>query len=487
MRYLSLILFSLLLLHLPVNADTPYQLTTSIKFGGSAYDENTASIVVDEYVILTGMTQSDDFLTMGLNSSYGGNADGTVSLFNDNWPLWSRYLGGSGVDTVRAVQSFDEHIYVAGMTFSSDLGDEIGNSYNGLGDGFIAKLDMVGELMWFRYQGYSEFDTILEMAIDDNGDIYTLGFKQNNNSIYNSILLSKLSGEAEELWTQVIDFNASITLRELKIMNDEIYVTGYTMATRYGDADIIGNLSANNGFIFRYNTSGDLVWSKLFGGSSDDYSRAVAVDENNVYITGFTKSNDFLGGNYTMQKEDIFLSSFDKDGNLLWTNIISGNDTDHTCGIVLNDGKIYLMAGTWSTDIPMVNPIIDQNQGGWDGLIFELDASGEIMFSTYIGAEGYDQLVDFSVISNIITISGTTNSQNLYSSLTSSNLGSQDQFYVVIDMDFHEIITSNLGTPDVGEPLTSETAVFPTAIAILTLLILPTLPILQKSRANKND
>ena len=63
--------------------------------------------------------------------------------------------------------------------------------------------------------------------------------------------------------------------------------------------------------------SANVLWTEQLGTSSDDESRGVSADGlGNVYMTGYTQGN--LGGTNAGDK-DAFLSKYDDDGTLLWT------------------------------------------------------------------------------------------------------------------------------------------------------------------------
>jgi hypothetical protein len=62
------------------------------------------------------------------------------------------------------------NIYIAGET-----NGPIGGPYRGEGDGFVAKYDSAGTLLWARQIGTSELDRVYGIAVDDNGNIYITG------------------------------------------------------------------------------------------------------------------------------------------------------------------------------------------------------------------------------------------------------------------------------------------------------------------------
>src|SRR5947207_2063693 len=68
-----------------------------------------------------------------------------------------------------------------------------------------------------------------------------------------------------------------------------IYFTGYF----YNDSIIFGvdtlkNLGANDIFLVKYNSNGNVLWAKKAGGVGDDYVSAITTDlVGNIYIVGW--------------------------------------------------------------------------------------------------------------------------------------------------------------------------------------------------------
>src|SRR5262245_22204825 len=69
--------------------------------------------------------------------------------------------------------------YLAGMTESADFPTTAGvvdATYDGNGDGFIAKLDARGRVLWATFLGGSSQDQISAVAVDGQGNVYVDGY-----------------------------------------------------------------------------------------------------------------------------------------------------------------------------------------------------------------------------------------------------------------------------------------------------------------------
>ncbi len=80
---------------------------------------------------------------------------------------WSTYYGGSSVDEGLGVcvDNF-EHVYLVGRTNSTDSlaqGEAFQDSLAGNMDGFVAKFDRLGTLIWDTYLGGPMDDNVVAM------------------------------------------------------------------------------------------------------------------------------------------------------------------------------------------------------------------------------------------------------------------------------------------------------------------------------------
>ncbi|HRR51788.1 MAG TPA: SBBP repeat-containing protein, partial [Candidatus Cloacimonas sp.] len=83
----------------------------------------------------------------------------------------------------------------------------------------------------------------------------------------------------------------------------------------------------------------DWLWAKQAGGTSNDYGRSIAVDDNgNSYVTGdFAESATF--GTTTLTSsgyDDIYVAKMDSNGNWLWAKQAGGTNYDYGYGIAVD-------------------------------------------------------------------------------------------------------------------------------------------------------
>ncbi|MBC6480039.1 MAG: hypothetical protein GDA56_21905 [Hormoscilla sp. GM7CHS1pb] len=112
--------------------------------------------------------------------SNGGRRDSYFAKFNSEGDLVNVFqIGGSGDDVGDGIAiDKDDHVWTTGsFTGSIDI-DEDGEddlTSNGSDDGYVAKFDSEGALLFAKNIGGSDYDYSLDIATDSNGDAWVLG------------------------------------------------------------------------------------------------------------------------------------------------------------------------------------------------------------------------------------------------------------------------------------------------------------------------
>lgn len=116
-----------------------------------------------------------------LSGSTGGSLGGPNQGQQDAWVakyspegalLWTKQLGTSQGDFSDAVATDGKrNVYISGGTYGS-----LGAPQQGQGDAWVAKYSAAGKLRWKRKLGTSEEDVSRDVASDDDGNVYIVGY-----------------------------------------------------------------------------------------------------------------------------------------------------------------------------------------------------------------------------------------------------------------------------------------------------------------------
>lgn len=159
--------------------------------------------------------------------------------------------------------------------------------------------------------------------------------------------------------------------------------------------------SANSDvFIVKLDASGDLIWARNVGGSTDEQGYGIATDNsNNVYVTGgFASTGDFDPGvgvfNLTSSgSRDGFILKLDEFGDFVWAKSFGGADYDFSRNIAVDEsGNIYATGefeGTADFD-PGAGTENIVSEGFRDIFLLKLNSSGDFTWAHGFGSTSLD-------------------------------------------------------------------------------------------------
>lgn len=144
------------------------------------------------------------------------------------------------------------------------------------------------------------------------------------NIFYAVVALSAMGMQAQSfqwLKTPALDINPNPDRVGYSVANDpsgNVYLTGFK-SQPYNYHDLMGNLYYN-----KYDTNGQLLFSKEIGGKACNYNMASDSDGNIIMELGYveTITIDDTTINTTEQGDHYVLAKFNPQGNLLWYKLI---------------------------------------------------------------------------------------------------------------------------------------------------------------------
>jgi hypothetical protein len=387
---------------------------------GGADRDIGASIALDPAgnVYVTGHTWSTDFPTANQgNASNSGAADCFVLKLNPTGDeiLYSTLVGGFNTDYGKSIAvDSSGNAYVCGYTSSSDFPtvNAYDDSFNGGGsDCFVFKLSVSGDsLLFSTYVGGSGQDLAVSLVVH-SASVYVTGGTESldfprvplTGSSYHGgesdCFVFRLNATDGDLLYSVYVGGSSSEHGNSAAINSlgTVVVTGATDSMDFPTTNHYDD--SHNGeydcFLFRLDSTGDLLQSTYVGGSNLDYGASAAVDsDGNIYVTGATESSDFPIANaphsFFGWDKDVFVLKLNSTfSELLYSTVIGGIQSDIGASIAIDStGHAYVTGTTRSPGFPVLNAFDDVHNGGGDCFVLKLapfDASP--MYSTYIGGE----------------------------------------------------------------------------------------------------
>jgi len=441
-----------------------------------------------------------------------GSRDGFVTrLAADGRTLvFSTFLGGAGLDEVRAVCLDPKGgVLLAGLTSSADFpivptsfGQTFSGGTNFLGsDAFVAHLDETGgSLLMSAYVGGTGDDYASAVGIDAGGRLYAAGLTGSadfpvtpgavqpvfsGGPVVGDAFVVCLSsdGTTLEYGTYLGGSGEDVANTLLVGADGELTVGGWTTSTDF-DVTTMGFqsqlLGTSDAYVVTLSRDGShLTWGTLLGGSSDENIVDVAQDDaGRLVVVGTTRSNDFpltaqatdgsYGGGFLLG--DAFVTRFDASGaSLDFSSYLGGFNDDGATGIsVTPQGYLAISGSTsspdWQLDADAFDPVLN---GQSDAFVTVVDATdGVILSSSFLGGIDNDKAWDIQVLSDgqVILVGFTTSSDfpvtpDAYDPVFNGSAGwVSDCFVVSLDLGLTNLASAdwtNLGHPlggALGEP-----------------------------------
>lgn len=344
--------------------------------GSNLGDEANAIAVGDEgSVYFTGsFTGTVDFdPDTGVTNLSGPNNSFYISKLDSSGKLdWAFSTGreGRGFDLAVDKQS---NVYVAGYFkgFQDfDPGSNVAQLPGGTSiTGFVAKYDANGNYIWAKMIGSSfNVSSVYSITLDSLNNVYLTGYFRGNTdfdpdtSVFNvqseggsDAFILKLDSLGNFKWVNQIGGDRRDEGYDLILSDSNIYSIGAFQDS----AEVFHNsgnhkISSNgdiDGFISKYDLSGNLIWIKTFGGNSYDFPRSITTDRSgDIILNGtFRGVVDFDPGSavFNLDSGYIFTLKLDNGGNFIWANRIQSNfATTTTFGVATDSAdNIYNIGG----------------------------------------------------------------------------------------------------------------------------------------------
>jgi hypothetical protein len=269
--------------------------------------------------------------------------------------VWAKRMGSTGDDYAISLAVDANNVYTTGYfegTVDFDPGTGIFNlTSSGNNDCFVSKLDALGNFVWARKFGGTQFDNGSSITVDATGNVYTTG-----------------------PFMSTVDFDPGAGV--------------FNLTAPSGGTDV---------FISKLNSSGNFVWAKQFTGPTlNRVSYGISLDAaGNVLIAGnFDSTSDFDPGTgffnlspFSANVDDIFITKLDASGNFVWAKQLGGTGNDRAFSICTDvAGNVY--SGGYFNSIADFDPnagIYNLNSsGGSDAFISKLNSSGNFVWAIQI-------------------------------------------------------------------------------------------------------
>ncbi|WP_426484172.1 T9SS type B sorting domain-containing protein [Flavobacterium sp. 2] len=346
--------------------------------------------------------------------------------------LWGTFYGDQTNDFTNigqvSITASDNlgNVCIAGKTRASNLSYATSGAHQtsippfifGSKNGIIVKFDTNGNRLWATYYGGMKDNSIRDIKIDNQNNILIIGetqaltnistpgsYKPNLNGIgdYYDAFLVKFNDSGVRLWGTYIGGDQDDSAAALDVDdNNNIYIVGFTYSktniainSNFQTQLSLGSGNDHDGFLAKFNTNGNLIWSTYVGGENYDELKAIRVKDNYLITGGTTWSYNGISTPGTHQEihgpggqPDSSLYKFSLDGQRIWGTYYGGEHNEEILSVdVDNDDNIYI-GGETESDSQMTTPGSFESSSQYiyeKGFFAKLNSNGKRIWGSYLG------------------------------------------------------------------------------------------------------
>ena len=332
-------------------------------------------------------------------------------------PVISAWIRNCGNDNTRVgatdlAVDLSGNIYVSGDYMGTLQCGKINLISKGFLDGFIIKLNPLGEPQWGLSLGSLAWDKISAVSIDSNGNVYIAG-NYEGKATFGGMTISAGSAVSRQSFIAKLDASGKV----LRISN--ISSTGSCGITALV-SDSLGNLYVAGTFSGQIGINPTVLYSQtrkfLIGQitqtgtwkfaltatvSKDSLINDLAVDmAGNLYIAGNYSGTAKFGGHTLFSNGgwDGYLVKITNNKTYAWALEVSGLGAwDRIASVVVDSSSEVVIGGQFSGSTINVGNKVLSSSGGSDGLIAKIDDTGKVKWALAaggIGNEYYNAFID---------------------------------------------------------------------------------------------
>jgi hypothetical protein len=339
------------------------QITFQKTYGGVLDDEANAVVQTDD----------GGFIAVGYTKSFGaGNRDFyIIGTGPDGDTIWTKTFGGPAYDVARDIIKADSGQYLIGGCV---------NSFGaGKGDFYLIKIDGDGNELWAKTIGTEDNEYLFRLRKTSDGGFIMCGYTED--FFEYKYYIVKTNSQGDTLWTKAYDFGVAHWIEQtndggyiLMVYQDAIPIIqyGFYLVKLDEDGDIIWTRSygseltwvigyavqqttdggyimagrvddygagGSDLFILKTNSDGDSLWSKTYGGTSDERAFTLIKTSDGGYLVGGYTST-FGAGFF-----DVYLVKIDQNGDSLWTRTYGTDWQEMAYDIKETSDGGYVVAG----------------------------------------------------------------------------------------------------------------------------------------------
>ncbi len=286
---------------------------------------------------------------------------------------------------------------------------------------------------WIQNYGGSGSDTPMTIDVLEDGNYMICGYTGSINNDFNSnyggsdMFAMKMDVNFNVIWTKNYGGSQNDFLNSFVELQDGFYIAGYS---RSDNNDITIPFGNNDYIVIRCDLEGNVMWSKNYGDFNEESLSDLIIDEDDLFLVGSTNSN--VSSDYNAQVIKV-----NSAGEEEWSREFGGVNSDSfRKGVRVGDELMFFGQSESSTGD------VNQNYGDRDIWVVKTDLSGDVTWSMNYGGSDVDYMEDVVDVGDGFIIGASSASNDID---VNSNYGNNDIWLFKIDYSGAIIWSKNYG------------------------------------------
>ncbi len=256
------------------------------------------------------------------------------------------------------------------------------------------------KMEWQKSWGGNGYDSFLDGAVNSKDETIFAGDTQRNMENMEAVIVSnamiiKYDQSGNIMWQkkwyhQNDDYYNDSGFNSVEVMSDDsiVAVGYYRRVSREGNTY---SFIDPNSVIVKYDTEGNVLWEKHWGGENNDIFNSVTVTENDeIIVVGYTSSYDTLEElNYDSKLGiQAIMIKYDKEGNLMWQKTWGDTGNDKFDYVVITPDDGFMVSGETDSDFVDL-PLY----GEYTGMMVKFDKNGNEEWKNGVDDDLYTSII----------------------------------------------------------------------------------------------
>jgi hypothetical protein len=328
----------------------------------------------------------------GTNLTSSGSKD--IALFKvdaDGTTQWVKRFGGTSSDSLNSMAAdTNGNIYLAGQFSGSIIFGATTLASSGSSDGFVAKLNASGAVLWACKMGGIGVDSAYTVAVRADGKIAVAG-SFNGGATFGSILLSSagstdafatlLDSNGVFLWAKRFGGTTADSARSVAFDTaGDLWVSGSftgSSATGFGATPLV-SAGAEDVFVVRLAaTDGTVSEASRFGGTGSETALSLAADPFGTMILSGSFQNTVAFGTTSLVSSgisDTYIAKLRAGAGVVWALRGGGVNNDNSQALAVNPSGEIFQAGVFDTAAAFGTHSVTGG-GSWDMFVAKINGS----------------------------------------------------------------------------------------------------------------